>query len=65
MGEVEGVYYYDLKKGELLAEELLEEKLSLLDSLLEDLSEPISGFEKCESTQPCTYCPYVKLCDRE
>lgn len=64
-GEVEGVYYYDLKKGELFAEELLEEKLSLLESILEDLSEPISGFEKCESTQPCTYCPYVKLCGRE
>jgi RecB family exonuclease len=63
--EVDGLYYYDLKNAELVRESLFEEKLEKLDEILKELEKPIVDFEKCESTAPCLYCPYVKLCGRE
>lgn len=63
--EVDGLYYYDLKKAELVRENLFEEKLEKLDEILKELEKPIVEFAKCDSTVPCQYCPYIKLCGRE
>jgi len=65
LGTVEGLFYYDLKEGVLVEESFLEEKLVLLDSILEAFKTPIRGFEKCESLKSCKFCPYVLLCGRE
>lgn len=64
LGEVEGLYYYDLKNGRMISESLFGEKLERLDAILEELKEPLVNFEKCESLAPCKFCPYTKLCDR-
>jgi len=64
LGELEGLHYYDLKKGKLVDEALFTQKLEKLDMILEELKEPIVDFEKCESTTPCKFCPYIKLCNR-
>jgi len=63
--EIDGLYYYDLKKAELVRESLFEEKLERLDEILKELEKPIVDFQKCESTTPCQYCPFIKLCGRE
>lgn len=63
--EVEALYYYDLKKAELVRESFFEEKMEKFDSILEELEKPITKFEKCESTTPCQFCPYTKLCNRQ
>lgn len=43
----------------------MEEKLALLESVLEQYQEPINGYELCEEVQQCRLCPYVLLCGRE
>lgn len=65
MGHIGGAYYYDLKNGALLPELFMEEKLALLESVLEQYQEPINGYELCEEVQQCRLCPYVLLCGRE
>lgn len=63
--DIDGLFYYDLKKAELVREGLFEKKLEKLDEILKELEKPIVDFEKCESTTPCQYCAYIKLCGRE
>jgi len=65
IGEVDGVYYYDLKDAMLKAEPLLSEKIEKLKIILKSLKEPISSFDMCEKKSICLYCPYKKLCLRE
>ncbi len=65
LGEVEGVYYYDLKAGTLIEEPFLAEKKTLLDEKLLSLKAPINGYEKCEELKHCRLCPYALLCQRE
>lgn len=65
LGNVDALYYYDLKNGKLVAEQFFAEKLAQLESHLQSLREPIVDFLKCESTAPCKYCAYAKLCARE
>lgn len=65
LGKVEGVYYYDLKEGLLVEEGFLEEKKALLQSMLQELSAPINGYELCDEIKHCRLCPYVMLCGRE
>jgi len=48
-----------------VSESIFEEKLEKLDLILKELEKPIVDFEKCESTTPCNYCPFIKLCGRE
>lgn len=62
--EVHEAAYYDLKSGQLVQEAFLQEKTKRLDTLLEELQEPISGFEKSESLVPCKNCAYKVLCNR-
>lgn len=63
--DIEGLYYYDLKKAELVPESLFEEKLKKLNTILEELDKPLVDFELCESSAPCKFCPYARLCGRE
>jgi len=65
LGEVEGVYYYDLKAGTIIEEPFLAEKKTLLGEKLRSLKEPINGYEKCEELKHCRLCPYALLCQRE
>jgi len=65
LGEVEGVYYYDLKGGLLIEEPFLAEKKALLDEKLQGLKKPINGYEKCEELKHCRLCPYTQLCQRQ
>jgi len=65
LGNVAGVYYYDLKEGVLVEEGFLEEKKALLHVKLSELSKPINGYELCEEIKHCRLCPYVQLCGRE
>ncbi|WP_024954128.1 PD-(D/E)XK nuclease family protein [Sulfurospirillum arcachonense] len=63
--EVQSVYYYDLKKAQLVCENLFEEKLDKLNEIFQELEKPLVNFEKCDSKASCMYCPFVKLCGRE
>ena len=65
LGKLGGVYYYDLNKGALAEEAFLEEKTALLDTHLQAFSNPLNGYEKCESISTCRYCAYVRLCGKE
>lgn len=65
LGDVEALFYYDLKEGVLIEESFFEEKMAMLGAILEEFKKPVSGFEKCESLKPCGYCPYLLLCGRE
>ncbi len=65
LGEVAGVYYYDLKEGVLVEDGFLEEKKALLHVKLLELSKPINGYELCDEIKHCRLCPYVQLCGRE
>jgi len=57
-------YYYDLNKMKLLKEVVLEQKLDLFDSILEELKTTTVDFNKCEDKSTCLYCPYSTICDR-
>ena len=65
LGEVQGVYYYDLKEGTLIPEAFLEEKKELLQAKLQAFAKPINGYELCDEIKHCRLCPYVLLCGRE
>jgi len=65
LGNVAGVYYYDLKEGILVSENFLEEKKALLQATLQELSQPINGYALCDEIKHCRLCPYVSLCGRE
>jgi ATP-dependent helicase/DNAse subunit B len=59
------VCYYDLNKGQLLDETMLDEKLVLLDEKLELLKTTTVDFSKCEDLKECQYCPYITICKRD
>ncbi len=64
-GEVTSCGYYDLKSGRIVKEELLESKLELLYTHLQELRESkVIDFEKTDDLKECTYCPYTQLCGR-
>lgn len=65
LGDVEGVYYYDLKEGTLVQENFLEPKRALLDALLKSFETPLNGYEKCDDLAACRLCPYALLCQKE
>jgi RecB family exonuclease len=64
LGEVADVYYYDLNKGVLVDEALFDEKMLLLEKHLDALKERKQNFTMTEDLHKCTYCPYIKICDR-
>lgn len=65
LGEVGGVFYYDLKEGAEVQETFVEPKRALLDTYLKTYEKPINGYEKCEDNAACRICPYVLLCQKE
>jgi len=56
--------YYDLNSGEIVWENLFDEKLELLDEKLDELQEKSFDFYKCEDMKVCEYCPYKFICGR-
>ncbi|MCK9336449.1 MAG: PD-(D/E)XK nuclease family protein [Arcobacteraceae bacterium] len=56
------VAYYDINKGKLIKEEMLEEKLELLDTILQSLHTTSVNFEKTVQKSYCSYCPYKIAC---
>jgi RecB family exonuclease len=62
--DVESVAYYDLYKGEIKKEIMLEEKLALLDKYLSELKTTQVSFDKCENISNCEYCSYKSICNR-
>ena len=65
MGEVRSCGFYDLNKGRIVYEPIMEEKLEKLYSILDDLRETKHHtFEMTERTSECNYCEYAYLCDR-
>lgn len=63
--EIDGVYLYDIKNTKLVPEEMLYEKLSMLDEKIEEYKQPILTIEKCEERANCRYCHYSTICDRD
>lgn len=57
-------YYYDLHENRLKEELCLEQKLSLLDEIFDDLHTSEVNFEKCEEKITCQFCSYKIICDR-
>ncbi len=65
LGEVYECSYYDLNSGDIVAEDMFEEKFALLDEKLKELHTKEHNFTMCEDVKMCQYCPYIKLCDRQ
>lgn len=66
IGNVVGCGYYDLKESKIVEEALLEEKLSLLESHINDLLKIEDvNFSKCEDVKNCLFCEYKIMCGRE
>jgi CRISPR/Cas system-associated exonuclease Cas4 (RecB family) len=59
------VCYYDLNSGQLLDEQMLDEKLVLLDEKLSELTTNSVNFSKCDDLKECQYCPYTTICQRD
>lgn len=57
-------YYYDLNSATMIEEQVLNEKLIRLDSVLQELNTKSVNFKKCEDKLTCQYCPYTTLCAR-
>ncbi len=65
-GEVDFCGYYDLNKGEIVKEQVMEQKLQRLDEHLQALRQTKRFvFERTDELQRCRYCPYAALCARE
>ncbi len=64
LGEIEGLYYYDLNSAKMVKEPFLEEKIELLRETLNKLREKRVDFKKCEDLKYCRYCPYKIICNR-
>lgn len=62
--DVDFVGYYDLFNGEIKKENMLLEKIELLDKYLATLKTSTVSFEMCENKSHCEFCPYKILCNR-
>jgi inactivated superfamily I helicase len=63
-GEVFQSYYYDLNNANLVHEEFFDQKLDLLYQKLELLKNKEHNFTMTEDLKKCTFCPYIKICNR-
>ena len=64
LGDIEGVYYYDLYSAQLKKENQLNEKVEYLTNILDSLNEKIINFDKCDNINNCLFCPYKIICNR-
>ena len=65
LGEVINCGFYDLNKGKIVYEPILNEKLERLYKLLDELRETKHfEFEMTEKLTECGYCEYAYLCER-
>ncbi len=65
LGEVTNCGFYDLNKGKIIYEPILNEKLEKLYSVFDELRETkIFEFEMTEKLTECGYCEYAYLCER-
>ena len=65
LGNVQECAYYDLKDSQFVYENLLKEKLALLDTHLIKLTNTKEiNFTMCEDLQKCQYCEFSLLCGR-
>jgi len=65
LGEVNNCGFYDLSKGKIVYEPVLNEKLEKLYTLLDELRETKHfDFEMTEKLSDCNYCEYAYLCQR-
>ncbi len=65
LGEVANCGFYDLNKGKIVYEPILNEKLERLYSILKGLKETQEHtFEKTEKLSDCNYCDYLYICER-
>jgi RecB family exonuclease len=63
--EIEGVYVYDIKHSKLVPEEMIHEKLAMLDEKLDEYKAPTIELSKCEDRSVCRFCPYKTICERD
>lgn len=59
---VQEASYYDVNRGVFLKEEMLEEKLILLDEILQTLHTTSVNFEQTTKKATCEFCPYKTIC---
>ncbi len=65
LGTVEQCGFYDLNKGQIVYEPIMNEKLEKLEGILETLvTEKHHKFEMTEKLTECGYCEYAYLCQR-
>jgi len=65
LGEVRNCGFYDLNKGKIVYEPILNEKLEKLYKILDELRETkMFEFEMTEKLTECGYCEYAYLCER-
>ena len=57
-------FYYDLYENSLREEIVLEPKLDLLETILNDLPSGNLNFEKCEDKKECSFCIFKTICKR-
>jgi inactivated superfamily I helicase/RecB family exonuclease len=61
---IESVAYYDLYNCQIKQEQMLNEKLQLLDKHLQELHTKEVEFSMTEKQSDCLYCPYKILCQK-
>lgn len=65
LGQVEECGYYDLNEGKIVAEELLEEKIELLQKHIEEmLLQKVIDFRMTEDSSKCQYCEFSIMCGK-
>jgi RecB family exonuclease len=62
--EIEGVALYDVKRAKLVTEEMLYEKLAMLNEKIEEYKAPTIETTMCEEKSNCLFCPYSTICNR-
>ena len=63
-GEVLQSYYYDLNNGNLIEDSFFDTKLDILYQKLDELKENEHNFTMTDDMKKCTFCPYIKICNR-
>lgn len=61
---IENLGIYDLGKGKIVYEDLLEEKLALLEKNIEIFKEKNQNFSKTETVSNCIFCDFKLICNR-